>query len=331
MDASAEPRAGSLSNGHRLIVTGATGTLGRSVLDEIIAQKGTQALALLRNKSRLTKIHSSVRYEEVDFLDSGRLAELVQGLQPTAFIHCAASGMQTPRPGWSEMVRFNVDVSVQLCELVSRIPGCQFVYISTGLAYADQGRPLREEDPLDTRHPYAASKAAAEMLVRAVAAEFDVPLTVVRPFSFSGPGDAGTRLFPSLLRAAEQKTPFDLSPGDQVRDHCAVTDIAGGIVRAVIGHGQLVVEPQVFNLGSGNTIPLRKLVSSVVEELELEVTLNFGARAPAQYEPRFVAADISRARTLLQWQPQMNFAYAIWQLARESFPNLKLRQPRRQL
>ena len=331
MDASAESRTGSLSNGHRLILTGATGTLGRNVLEEINAQSGTQTLALLRNKSRLSKTHPSVRYEEVDFLDSERLAESVRQFQPTAFIHCAASGMQAPRPTWSEMVRFNVDVSVLLCELVSRIPGCQFVYISTGLAYRDQGRPLREEDPLDTQHPYAASKAAAEMLVRAVATEYGVRLTVFRPFSFSGPGDVGSRLFPSLLRAAEQKTPFNLSPGDQVRDHCAVNDIARGIVRAVIGRGQLPVEPQVFNLGSGSTMPLRKLVRSVVEELGLEVTLNFGARDQAQYEPKFVVADISRSRTLLQWQPQMNFAYAIWQLARESFPSLELRQPRRQL
>ena len=55
---------------------------------------------------------------------------------------------------------------------------------STGLGYRDQGRHLRESDPLDTEHPYGASKAAADMLMRAAAAEFGVPMVVLLLFSF---------------------------------------------------------------------------------------------------------------------------------------------------
>jgi nucleoside-diphosphate-sugar epimerase len=155
-----------------------------------------------------------------------------------------------------------------------------------------------------------------------------VPLTIIRPFSFSGAGDTGSRLFPSLLRAAEQKQAFDLSPGDQIRDHCAVHDIAHGIALAVARRHELPPETQVFNLGSGSTTPLRQLIEGVVAELGLDVRLNFGARLPAPFEPKHVVADTTRARSLLGWHTQTNFAYAVWELAQKSFPKLKLKQPR---
>jgi UDP-glucose 4-epimerase len=237
--------------------------------------------------------------------------------------------MLQPRPGWPELIRFNVNLSAQLCELAARVPGCHFVHVSSGLAYRDQGRPLVEDDPLGSEHPYAATKIAAEALVRAVAAESHVPLTIVRPFSFSGAGDQGSRLFPSLLRAAEQQRPFDLSPGDQIRDHSAVNDIAHGIALAVARRHELPSGTQIFNLGSGSTATLRTVIEGVVAELGLKAKLNFAARGHNPFEPKYLVADTMRARSLLGWQPQTNFAHAIWELAQESFPGLQVRQPRR--
>jgi UDP-glucose 4-epimerase len=314
--------------GHRFIVTGATGTLGRNLLELVADWPKTETLALLRPNSAPEKKFDHVRYQNVDFFRREEVAAVIKQFQPTSVLHCAASGMRFPRPEWFELIRFNVDVTLHLCESVSQIPGCQFVYISTGLSYRDQGRPLRESDPLDTEHPYGASKAAADMLMRAAAAEFGVPLVVLRPFSFSGAGDTSTRLFPSLLRAAAEKKPFDLSPGDQVRDHCAAGDIAHGITQAVLMRRGLGAGTHVFNLGSGSTVCLKELVQDLVEQIGLDVRLNFGARDYARFEPKYLAADISQARELLQWQPRSNFPHAIWELARESFPSLKLKEPR---
>ena len=225
------------------------------------------------------------------------------------------------------MERLNVEASLQLCESVSRIPGCQFIYISSGLAYREQGRPLREEDPLGSRHPYGAIKAAADILICSAGAALGMPVIVFRPFSFSGPGDTGTRLFPSLLRAAAEGRPFPMTSGEQVRDYCPVGDIARGVslaIRCPAGHGTGV---RVLNLGSGSSLPLRPLVERVVNELKLTVQLGFGDKEPVEFEPRHLVADISRAHAELGWRPRLNLAYAVWQLGQESFPALRLRQP----
>lgn len=320
-----------MSGGHRarVVITGATGQLGRHVLDEISTWPGAQMLALVRSSSKLTGIPANARVERVEFSEPDSLAPVLKTFQPTAVVHCAATGMLLPRPDWGELIPFNVNMSAWLCELTARFTGCQFVHVSSGLAYRDQARALHEEDPLESQHPYAATKIAAEALVRAVAAECRVPLTIIRPFSFSGVGDTGSRLFPSLLRAVVEQKPFDLSPGDQVRDHCAVADVAHGIALAVAKRNALPPEPQVFNFGSGGTATLRQLIESVVAQLGLEVNLNFGARNHSPSEPKFVVADTTRARKILGWQPQTNFAYAVWELAQASFPSLKLKQPKR--
>jgi nucleoside-diphosphate-sugar epimerase len=85
--------------------------------------------------------------------------------------------------------------------------------------------------------------------------------------------------------------------------------------------------PAVFNVGSGQSQTLRDLIQRVVEELALPVSLSFGARPYGPFEPMHLVADISRARLELGWKPQHNLAHAVWQLARDSFPDLKLKQP----
>ena len=184
-----------------------------------------------------------------------------------------------------------------------------------------------ETDPLDALHPYGASKAAAEMLIRSAGNEFGVPLTIIRPFSFTGVGDNRTRLFPSLLRAAAAGVPMNLTSGRQVRDHCSARDIARGII-TTLSQPPPPGKAEIYNLGSGNTTRLRDLLEGLVAELGLRVTLNFGVRPHHPVEPMFLVADTTRARRDLGWKPAHNLAHAVWQLSRASFPELKLSEPR---
>lgn len=312
----------------RVVVTGSSGTLGHHLLRLFAAHPDMEALALLRAGSRTPQAAGNIRFERVDFFATESLRNVIRSFAPTCVIHCAASGTQFPKPDWFDLIRFNVDVSLAICECLSTVPGCRLVYVGTGLAYRDQGRPLREDDALDTPHPYGASKAAADILIRSAAAEFGVPLTVVRPFSFTGEADEGTRLFPSLLRAAAEGRPMELSPGDQIRDHCAAEDIAAGIFAAAFPGGKPDPSAVVYNLGSGNIRSLRDLLEGIVGELGLRADLRFGARDYARFEPMCLVADTAKAKQELAWTPRTNLAHAVWRLARTTFPSLQLKEPK---
>ncbi|MFN2476894.1 MAG: NAD-dependent epimerase/dehydratase family protein [Chthoniobacterales bacterium] len=313
---------------HRVVLTGASGALGRNFLTLVANRRDVHVLALLRDDSRQPAVQEQLEFARVDFDDVLMLSRTIEAFKPTCVIHCAATGMSFPKTRWFSLIRFNVDVSINLCQCVSVHPKCHFIYVSTGLAYRDQGRPLRECDPLDTLHPYGASKAAADMLVRSAAAEFGVGLTVLRPFSFTGLWDDRGRLFPTLLRAAVNAHEVDLSPCDQVRDHCSARDVAAGMVAAMETGESDAPAPRVLNLGSADPAPLRDVITRVVNEIGLDVKLNFGARDYARFEPMFLGADISKAGEQMNWIPRHNLAHAVWQLAHESFPQLKVREPR---
>jgi UDP-glucose 4-epimerase len=284
-------------------------------------------LVLLRKESRMLTGWSSVEECRLDFLDRQSIAAVVEKFQPGTIIHAAATGMEFPKTEWFDLIRFNIDFTVSLCEAAARNGTSHFIFIGTGLAYKPLDRPLAEEDALETLHPYGASKAAADMLVRSAAVEFGLPLTVLRPFSFTGLGDDRNRLFPSLLRAAAEGEPLNLTAGSQVRDHVSASDVARGIL-AAMRHPPTPEQPQeIYNLGGGGTKSVRELVEGVVERLGIKVDLRFGARQPGPYEPRYLVADSSKARKVLGWEPEEDLATAVWQLSKESFPVLNLKDP----
>jgi nucleoside-diphosphate-sugar epimerase len=269
---------------------------------------------------------ANVSLERVDMADFEASARAVQAFQPNAIIHCAASGVRPSKIGWFEQIHLNVSATVRLFQASCEIPDCHFIHVSTGLVYSEQDRPCREHDPIDTLHPYGASKAAADCLLRAGAERMKRHLTVVRPFSFTGLHDGGDRLFPSLLRAAAEGRKFPMSPGTQIRDFCAVQDVAEAIV-LVLEEGTLPGR-DIFNIGSGKSISLRGIVASVCRQIGLDVELELGALPFHPQEPMQLVADIHLAESL-GWKPRTNLAYAVWQLARSQFPSLPVTEPER--
>ena len=312
---------------HRILLTGSSGTLGHHVLDQLLARTDFEVLTIGRSERPAEGAKGNARHQVIDFENKRQLTSVFRRFQPTCVIHCAAGGMIFPHVQWFKLIRFNVEVTLALFEQAAAVPGCHFIHVSTGLAYRATGAPLTENDALENIHPYGASKAAADILLRSAALEFGAPLTLFRPFSFTGLKDNRTRLFPSILRAAAAGEALPLSPGDQQRDFCSARDIARGIVRGV----DRPPAPRcaaLYNLGSGRALTLRELIDEVVDQLRLPVQLKFGAHGYGAFEPMHLVADITRARSELGWSPEHNLAHAVWQLARESFPALKLREPK---
>jgi nucleoside-diphosphate-sugar epimerase len=311
---------------HRILLTGASGTLGRNFLELSGNDPNLEILVLLRQESRFHSKYASAREVRVDLWDREGVARIVANFKPATIIHCAATGMEFPKTEWFDLIRFNVDFTVNLCESAALSGGSHFIFIGTGLAYKSIPRPLNEADPLDTRHPYGASKAAADLLVRSAAVEFGLPLTVLRPFSFTGIGDDRSRLFPSILRAASTGVPIELTSGVQSRDHISARDVASAI-HAAFRNVPSPEKPKVFNIGGGSSATVREMVEGVVAELDIPVKLRFGAKAEGRFEPSHLVADASLAKNELNWFPSQRLSHAVWELSKESFPELKLDEP----
>ncbi len=307
-------------------MTGASGTLGYNLVRHFAAtHPGYRMTALMRTPDpALFAEFAQVELQCVNMLDLQSLVASVQAVKPDVIVHCAASGVRPSNVGWFEQVQVNVAATGALFEAACALASCHFIHVSTGLVYSPQDRPCREGDPIDTLHPYGASKAAADCLLRAGAERLQRHVTVVRPFSFTGLHDAGGRLFPSLLQAASLGEAFAMSSGEQIRDFCAVQDIVEGI--AMIVEDRTVRGHRTVNLGSGRSLSVRDIVTSVCRQLELDVSVEFGTKSHHPYEPRYLVADTLVAETL-GWRCRTNLAYAVWQLAKRDYPQLHLKEP----
>lgn len=311
---------------HRVLITGASGTLGYNIVQNLGVKHPETCLHILMRTADpgLFAKLSNVTIEQVDMADTARLTQSVEQFRPNAIIHCAASGVRPSKIDYFDFVDLNVSATLHLFRASCNIDGCHFINVSTGLVYGSQERPCREGDPVNTLHPYGASKAAADCLLRAGAERLGRHLTIVRPFSFTGIHDGGDRLFPSLLQAARGRTPFAMSAGTQLRDFCAVQDVVEAIT-LILEEGEQTSR-DIFNVGSGLSVSLGRIVHSVARQLELNVEIQLGARPFHPLEPANLVADISRTQSL-GWSPKINLAYAVWQLAKAQYSDLTVAKP----
>ena len=288
----------------RVLLTGATGTLGRNLVRRFECEPDIQLFLPGRE-------------------EWARLEAYLAEVRPELVIHSAASGLRRPRPPFSEIAYFNVSMTLRLFDAAAE---ARFILISSGLAYKPQDRPLNEDDPVESLHAYGSTRAAADLLLRAAALATGRPLTVLRPFSFTGLDDGGWRLFPALLSAAVRHEPFPLTAGQQVRDFCAVQDVAEAVAAVALRHDP-GDRTEVFNIGSGVPATIRETVETVCQALDMRVDLQFGAHPYPPQEPMHLVADTTRIRRAIGWHARTDLAYAVWQLARSQFPGLKVRCP----
>ena len=139
----------------RVLVTGASGTLGFNIVRQLGAtHPETRVRVLMRTVDEsLFGDLANVDLEHVDMADFDHTARCVADFKPNAIIHCAASGVRPSKIGWFEQIHLNVSATVALFHASCDIADCHFIHISTGLVYSDQARPCREHDPIDTLHP----------------------------------------------------------------------------------------------------------------------------------------------------------------------------------
>jgi UDP-glucose 4-epimerase len=315
----------------QVLVTGGSGTLGYNLLRLLADDERYQVVAPVRDtqSAAVRALADKVQFIEHDLSDAIHTAQIFERVNPAIVVHCAASGLRPPRSSWFDLMQFNVVSTMRLFQMNCRLDqASHFIYVSTGLVYREQARPITEDDPIETLHPYGASKAASDAMLQAAAAEFKRRLTILRPFAFTGPHDGGRRLFPLILEAAVSGRRLGLTAGTQVRDFCSVRDIADGILRVMESKQGSGIEK--FNLGSGLSQPLRNVIEQVCDQLQIRVDLAFGDLPMHPYEPHYSVANISHAERVLGWKPRTSLAYSVWELAREIAPSLNLRPPERE-
>jgi dTDP-6-deoxy-L-talose 4-dehydrogenase (NAD+) len=176
--------------------------------------------------------------------------------------------------------------------------GCpKLVGVGTCLEYANSPRARTEEDPLDPKSLYARCKRSAHLVLGELFEQQKATLSWARLFHMHGPGENPARLLPAVATALREGRPFALSPGEQVRDHLDVRDVASALV-----HLATAGASGVYNVCSGKPVTLREVVETMGRVVGRPDLLQFGQRPYMENEVMNLAGAATRLRAT-GWEP----------------------------
>jgi dTDP-glucose 4,6-dehydratase len=179
----------------------------------------------------------------------------------------------------------------------------RFLQVSTDEVYGsvDEGHS-REGDPIEPRSPYAAAKAAGDLLVRAYHATHGLDTVVSRGANTYGPFQHPEKLIPLFITNALQDQPLPLyGDGLQARDWLYVDDHADAI-STVLDRGE---RGAVYNVAAGSERTNRAVTEAILRDVGRPWTLVRQVEDRLAHDRRY-AMDGSRLRAL-GWQPQVSF------------------------
>ncbi|GAA2037116.1 NAD(P)-dependent oxidoreductase [Pseudokineococcus marinus] len=280
------------AGGPRVLVTGASGFVGRHVVRELRAA-GAVVSAVDRTE------HPDVPTTLGDLRDAGvRERSVVPGLD--AVVHLAAitsvlGSVEQP----AETTDLNVVATAGLLELCRERGVGAFVLASTNAVVGDVGAgadgrgTITEALPLRPLTPYGATKAAGEMLLSGYAGAFGLRAPVVRLTNVYGPGMRAKDSFvPRLMRAAaEGRGVVVYGDGEQRRDLVHVHDAARALAQAALGwpSGPVIV-------GGARSYTVNEMVAAAREATGAPIPVDHQPARPGEMPA--VVVDVSRARSL---------------------------------
>jgi len=289
----------------RVAITGGAGFIGGHAA-RTLSEAGHVVLVLDDlSTGRAENLPPGVLLRHLDVRDTAALTEALATFLPDAVLHLAAVA-SVEQSIADPMGTFAVNLGGTASALeAARLSGARrFVFASSAAVYGPHPPlPCVETAPLVPASPYAAHKAAGELLARAYRASWGLETVTLRFFNVYGPGqrpdDPYAGVIARFIAALASGQPATIAgDGSQTRDFVAVEDAARAIVAALVGPDP-GVEP--INVGSGEALSVRALHTLLARLLE------------APDKPRFVPprpgdvlhsrADIGRMRAVLGVAP----------------------------
>lgn len=264
---------------NRVLVTGASGFLGRHVCNALVVE-GAQPIPAVRPGSNAVVPHWESRVE-LDLCRPETIDAALDAAKPDAIVHCAAYGVDYRQQDPIQAVAVNLAGTVALFQAAEARGIAPFVHVGTGYEYGSQPGAISEDAPLRPVGLYGATKAAASLVLSDLGRRSPTPPIIVRVFSMYGPGEGDHKLVPQILNAARTGRPLDLGPGDEVRDYSFVRDVALGIAWLARSQPPRQGDGPVLNLCTGEATTVRAFATAVASRLGVAELLRFD-RLPAR-------------------------------------------------
>src|SRR5512138_1018877 len=312
----------------RILITGAAGFLGSHLCDRLLSE-GHEVIGL---DNFVTGSPNNIAHlmgnEKFSFLKHDVSNYIFVRGKVDAILHFASPASPNPQ---SPAGYFNLPIQTMKagalgthnCLGVARANNARFLLASTSEIYGDPlVHPQVETyagnvDPIGPRAVYDEAKRFAESLTMAYHRQHDVDTRIARIFNTYGPRmdlEDG-RALPNFLKQALLGQPLTVyGNGQQTRSFCYVDDLVDGLVRLLMSEEHLPV-----NIGNPNEMTLLEFAESINSITGNDAGITFVPDARSARDPQRRQPDITRARQILGWEPQVSLEQGL----RKTIPYFK--------
>ena len=309
-----------------VLLTGAAGFIGHKTAQQLLEQ-GHQVIGvdnmndyydvkLKKFRVDSLKDKPGFTFYELDIENLNDISKLFKNYKFTKVLNLAArAGVRYSIENPHVYMSTNAQGTLNILELMKEHEVKKLVLASTSSLYAGQKMPFVEtlavNEPIS---PYAATKKAAEAMVYTYHHLYKIDVSIVRYFTVYGNGSRPDMAQFRFMRWIDEEAPIELfGDGSQARDFTHVDDIARGTIAAAMKD----VGFQVINLGGGNNpVSINKMIELLENLLDKKAFINNKPFHSADMKETW--ADISKAKELLDWQPQISLEEGL-KLAVEDF------------
>src|SRR3989475_8305062 len=295
----------------KVLITGGAGFIGSNFVFHMLEQHPNYEMVVVDkltyagNLRNLNGVAENPRFQfaRLDVCDPA-VSEIVAGCN--AVVHFAAeSHVDRSIEDGTPFVRTNVEGTWRMVEACRKNRVGRFLHVSTDEVYGSLGPEgaFREDSPLAPTSPYAASKAASDLVVLSAIRTFGLPAVITRCSNNYGPYQFPEKFIPLMISQALADQPLPVyGDGKNVRDwihvedHCRALDL-------ILHEGK---EGEIYNIGGGceleNIAVARKILIALNRP---ESLVKYVADRPAH--DRRYALDCTKLKNELGWRPTWDF------------------------
>ena len=304
--------------GKNVLVTGGAGFIGSHLCDALLERGAGKVVCVdnfflgkMENIAEAMTHDNFVLYRD-DARQFGVMQSIIEKEQVEVVFNLATIALNYSFFNPFDAYMVNVQIANTLLELLKVGAFKTLIHTSSSEAYGTaRYSPMDENHPTDPTTPYAAGKAAADMMVHSFAKVLDMDISIIRPFNNYGPRQNAEGPLAGIIPATAKRIlsgekPIINGDGEQTRDFIYVKDTVRGLIMA---YEEEASRGMIINLGYGKDISMNFLLQNICNYM------GYGGewdhREERTSDVRNLCAGIERARSVLGFTPEMDFEEGI--------------------
>lgn len=297
-----------------VLVTGGAGFIGSHLVDSLIDEEPENIVVVdslfLGKDENLTdakKKYPNLKIYHDDASDYENTKSIMEkeGIDVVFNLAVIPLPASLDKPAWT--FRANNEITLSICELARNDVFDTLIHFSSSETYGTSVyAPMDESHPLNGTTPYAASKAASDLLVFSYCRTFGMDASIIRPFNNYGPRQnerSYAGVIPITINCILQnKAPVIYGSGKQTRDYLYVTDTANAAIKIYKSQN---TRNKVLNIASGKEVSIEYLVNYIAQYLGCKKEIIYEPERPGDVKRHI--ANIFLAKDLIGFEPTISF------------------------